>query len=76
MIDLKTQEGLRLKELLDARLLELRGRLEGDLPERETQRVRGAIDEIKRLLSEPAPQYQIGNYSNPARRPPNVYRAS
>lgn len=50
---------LLLKEYATERLTELRARLEGDLPEKETIQARASIRELKRLLDLENPEQEI-----------------
>jgi hypothetical protein len=63
-INLQTDDGAKLKRLLSARLDELRNQLESPtMGDRETQATRGAIAEIKRLLSVAPPHVAPLRYS-------------
>jgi len=63
-INFATDEGLKLKRLLDDRLDELRGQLENPQnDERQTALTRGAIQELKRLLSVAPPRVAPLRYS-------------
>lgn len=50
---------LLVKEHATERLSELRARLEGDLPEKETVQTRASIRELKRLLDLENPEQEI-----------------
>lgn len=48
-----------IRDYAAERLAELRARLEGDLPEKETVQARAAIRELKRLLDLENPEQEI-----------------
>jgi hypothetical protein len=63
-INFNTPEGSKIKDMLEARLQELR--VQNDDPglsEREAQAKRGAIAEVKRLLAGPAKLVPLSSYS-------------
>lgn len=67
-INLDSTEGREIEKCVLTRLAVLRGKLESDLSERETQKTRGAIEELVALIQPAAPQLNIHSYSNPAGR--------
>jgi hypothetical protein len=63
-INLTTDEGAKLKRLLEGRLEELRAQLESPAQgDRETAATRGAIAELKRLLNVAPPHVAPLRYS-------------
>jgi len=68
-IDQTTSEGARLAREVASRIIELRNRLEDvNLSERETQAIRGALQELKSLVAPPRQAVvAVPSYSNPRR---------
>lgn len=63
-VDFTTGEGIALRRLLEGRVAEKQRQLESpDLSERDTALVRGAIQELRRLLSEAPPHVAPLRYS-------------
>jgi hypothetical protein len=63
-VDLSTEATARLKRAIAARIEERQRQLEGtDLGERETALIRGAIQELRRLLADRPPHVAPLRYS-------------
>lgn len=68
-LNFETPEGARLKQMLLARIEELKSRNEDPtLSERETAVTRGGIRELKSLLGGSMPVVPLSTYSNPHNR--------
>ncbi len=64
-IDYDLHSGNEIKKLIEARLEELRVKLEThDMIERDTQQTRGAIRELRQLLRDKPPVVHATRYGN------------
>lgn len=68
-INFASPEGQKIKRFIESRLIELRNQLESPtMSEKETQTARGAIQELKRLIRDPAVVVNTPAYSGPIRQ--------
>ena len=69
MLDLATQEGVRIAGLCKARIEELSAQLTAvEMTEKDTHITRGKIAELKRLLAQRPALTTVPSYSNPGRK--------